>query len=80
MLTVRWVEDREGCLFANWYDDERAEHGGFAEADTATDDDPVRRSGRPEWLRELIAECADGDEDYEEPVLTHPDFALSGRR
>ena len=79
MLTVRWVEDREGCLLANWYDDERAEHGGFAETFVALDDDLVRRSGRPDWLQELLADCAD-DEDCEEPALAHVDFALAGRR
>ena len=31
MLIVRWIEDKEGCLLANWYDEEKAEHGGFAE-------------------------------------------------
>ena len=31
MLIVRWNEDKEGCLQARWYDDERIEHGDFVE-------------------------------------------------
>jgi hypothetical protein len=74
MLIVRWVEDKEGCLLANWFDEERAEHGGFAESVVHMDDYLDRRSER------LESDTADLDEDYEDLTLERPSFALAGRR
>jgi hypothetical protein len=77
MLNVRWNEDREGCLVANWYDDERAEHGEFAEIVVPMDEYLVRRSVS---VREQVLDAEDWDEDYEEPPLTRPAFALASHR
>jgi hypothetical protein len=79
MLIVRWVEDREGCLLANWYDEERAEHGGFAETVVPMDDYLIRRSKCAE-VRKQVSDTADWDEDYEDQAPEQPRFALASHR
>lgn len=74
MLTVRWNEDKEGCLFANWYDDEKIEHGGFVEAVVQMDDYTVFRNERP------ARDAWDEDEADEPEVLERPRFALANCR
>lgn len=69
MLTVRWMEDKEGCLVANWYDHEGAARGGFVETVVSMDD----------YLDERLAETCDQDEEYEEPFLAQPRIAAGGR-
>ena len=32
MLTMDWIEDKDGRIAANWYDDEKSEYGCFAES------------------------------------------------
>lgn len=77
---MHWVEDKEGCLPANWYDDERAERGGFAETVVSMDDYLGRRSERLEWVRDQVLDAADWDEDYDESALEQPRFASAGHR
>jgi hypothetical protein len=47
MLSVRWNEDKEGCLVATWCDDENAGRGGFVETLPPMDD----------WCEEEISLC-----------------------
>jgi hypothetical protein len=70
MLSVCWSEDRDGCLVANWYDDERAERGGFAETVVAMDD----------YRDEPLVDETEPDEDDDEQALWQPRVASVGRR
>lgn len=70
MLIVRWNEDKEGCLLANWYDDERIEHGGFVETVVQMEDYIALRSERSEQ------DAWDEDEAWEPEALEQPRYAL----
>jgi hypothetical protein len=79
MLNLRWIEDKEGCLLANWYDNEKGEHGGFAETVVPMGELIVLRDEGPGLLHELDADASDQDEDDEEPAPACLRFASGGR-
>lgn len=74
MLIVRWNEDKEGCLFASWYDDDRIEHGDFVEP-VMNMDEFILFKLDPEEMSVL-----DGDEDYELELAERPCFGLAACR
>jgi hypothetical protein len=74
MLSVYWIENKEGWLLANWYDHERAERGGFAETLIQMDDDLVLRDEAPGY--EETPDLIDDDEDW---PPAPPRFAAGAR-
>ena len=74
MLMVRWNEDKEGCLFASWYDDDRIEHGNFVEP-VMNMDEFILFKLEPEEMSAL-----DEAEDYELELAARPCFGLAACR
>ena len=76
MLTMDWIEDKDGRIAANWYDDEKSEYGCFAESLV-----PVEQGVD---LYALFPELTDEDwavdEELDVTLLEQPSLALACSR